>query len=118
MILVFNGEYDKAIKLIEDLYSDDKDAKDGYAKVGWACYLSSGDEQSLRNLVEKDASLNRLSDNGKKIRAYAMSMHGELSSACDLIDSLYAENYHLKDGYAVLGWSQIQKGKIQRGLHL
>ena len=118
MILVFNGEYDNAIKLVKDLYSNDKDAKDGHAIVGWACYLSSGDELKLRDLIEKDASLNRLAVFGNKLRAYAMSIHEELSPACALIESLYAENYNLKDGYAVIGWSQIQYGMEKEGLAL
>ena len=118
MILVFNGEHDKAIKLIEDLYSDDEDAKDGYAKVGWAYYLSSGDEPNLRNLLEKDAILNRLSTMGNRIRAWEICMRGDLISAEMQMDSLYSKNPLLKDGFAVMGWMCIERGNLEEGLTL
>lgn len=117
-ILVFNGEYDNALNIIEDLYLRNREATDGYAKVGWACFLSCGDEQTLRNLVEKDADLNRLSDLGIRIRAWENYVRGDLISAEILMESLYSEAPVLKDGFAVMGWLIIEKGDLKTGIIL
>ena len=114
----FTGDYDNAVKLIEDLYNNDKDAVDGFARLGWASYLSSGDEQKLHFLVAKDIHLKRLSVDGNKIMAMAMFLRGELILAGKLIDSLYAKYPYAKDGFATMGWLHIEKVDLEQGIAL
>jgi len=118
MIQIFKGEYEGSVKLIEALYTDDKRVTDGYARMGWAHFLSSGNEQKLEFFIEKDVRLDRLSVEGKIISAIAMSIHGKLIPARILMDTLYSENSFLRDGFALMGWPLIEKGKLKAGITL
>lgn len=118
MIKVFKGELDSAIKLVDDLYCRDHNVADGYAKLGWAYYLSSGNEKRLRLFIDRDIDLGRLSCDGQKINAWAMSIQGELTSAVMLMDSLYAEKPFFKNGCAVMGWERAEKGDMKDGIML
>jgi tetratricopeptide (TPR) repeat protein len=115
MAAVFVGKSNHAIDIIEDLYSRDELSTDGYAKIGWATYLSSGDEKRFKKFIDKDAFLDRLSVEWKKILASAIALNGDLTGACNLIESLYSLNANLKEGFAVIGWLLIEKGEKRRG---
>lgn len=117
-IKVFTGEFGDAVKLIDDLYAKNEAITDGYAKIGWACYLLSEDNQSLHSLIEKDTRLNRLAVDGKRVKAIAMSLRGDIVPASVLMDSIYAENTIIKDGFAMMGWHRIEKGDLKTGLEL
>lgn len=116
MLLVFTGDNNGAGRLIHDLYSCSKKIKNGYANLGWAHYLLSRDKKNLKALVEKDAELDRLSANGKKINAIAMNIDGEVNEAVSLVESLYSHNPLVKDGYAMIGWELIENGDREAGM--
>ena len=118
MILVFKGDPIGAAKMIEDCYSNEIHAVDGYALLGWAHYMASGNEQQLQGFVQKDAELERLSVEGKKIEALAMGINGALTAAGILMDTLYSENSSLQDGFSILGWIHIERRVVETGLKL
>ena len=113
-----NGEFNNALHIIENLYSSCKLSTDGYARLGWACYMASGDNHRFQICIDKDGGLNRLSDQGRRTSAVALSVSGEHLAACKLMELLYSENENLKDGFAVLGWLRIEQGFIEEGLAL
>jgi tetratricopeptide (TPR) repeat protein len=116
VIRVFMGDYDGAVNLIEDLYAEDESSLDGYLKLGWAHYLSSGNEDSLHLHIEKDCRLDRLSIEGRRIHAIALSMREKLAPASMLMDAIYAENVNLKDGFAMMGWQRVKVGDLRQGM--
>jgi tetratricopeptide (TPR) repeat protein len=118
MAQVFNGDFAIAIKFVEEQYVLDNSAVDGYAYLGWAKYLLSGNEKELFLFIEKDIALDRLSTEGRKIKAWSMSMRGKKRQAVALMDSLYEKIPSLKNGFAVMGWEFIKRGKIEEGLDL
>jgi tetratricopeptide (TPR) repeat protein len=118
MVHIFLDECKDASNLIEDLYSRSKTAIDGYAYLGWAHYLVSRNGDILHKFVEKDAALNRLSGEGKKIKAFAMYARDDHLAARKLIDSIYNENKNIRDGYSVLGWMCFEQGSFEEGIAL
>ena len=112
------GDFDCAVKLIRQAYGQDRNLKDGYAKLGIVCCLFSGDSQNLQFCIDKDRGLNRLSSQGELIRSLAMSIDGSHISACKLMELLYHENDDLKNGFAILGWLRIEHGFTKEGLVL
>jgi tetratricopeptide (TPR) repeat protein len=118
MMLVFNDKYSDAVKLVDILYSQNRDIRDGYSTVGWFNYLSTGHENELYHLVKKDTALDRLSTKGKRFKSWSMAMQGKIDQATTLMESIYAEIPTLQDGFSVMGWESIKRGRTEEGLNL
>ena len=116
IMLVFAGDNTGAERLVHDLYSINKNAKNGYAKIGWAHYLLYRDKQSLNSLIRKDAVLNRMSDVGKRLNAIALCIDGKLDEAVTLANALYSESPLEKDVFAIMGWELIKNGDLEIGM--
>jgi hypothetical protein len=118
IIQMISGNQKLSIQLINELYANDKNAVDGYAKLGLYHYYINRNEKYFSALVQKDDELARLSINGKKIFAMALGVRGDLISAEKLIELLYSNHTSLKDGLAEMGWLLIKKGEKEIGLSL
>jgi hypothetical protein len=65
-----------------------------------------------------DFAMGRLSEEGRKFKAWSMFAVGMQFSAYSLIESMYNKNENLKDVCAILGWNRIEQGYLEEGLAL
>lgn len=112
------GELNNAFRAVEELYCFDKQINDGYTNVGWVYYITYNKQNILREAIERDSLLNRLSAEGKKRKAIALSILGDTLKAILYLDSLYSEYKFLKNGFAIMGWECIERGEQKIGLSL
>jgi tetratricopeptide (TPR) repeat protein len=118
MIQVVMGDEIGAIATIDEWYANDKNAVDGYAKIGWSYYLLTGKKEKLIEYLNKDKELKKSSTSGQKIIAWALSFSGELALSIKITDLLYSKNNSIKDVFAVMGWLLIEKGEYEKGISL
>ncbi|RKX64617.1 MAG: hypothetical protein DRP42_06090 [Tenericutes bacterium] len=91
-------------KLVHDLYADNTNLKDGYARIGWRSYWPKKEYDKVIEFCELDKKQERLSPAWMINFAVAYAATGDFNQARSLVERAYKESPHLKDGYSRISW--------------
>lgn len=109
------GEYDRAVAMIESAYRADGGLHDGLVRLGEKLSLA-GETRRALEIGQRDLAQRRLSPRGKAALAVLYARNGDAAGAVHLVEEAYEDDPDLQDGFAYLGWVQIEQGAVAEGL--
>ncbi|MBK1720035.1 class I SAM-dependent methyltransferase [Thiocystis violacea] len=109
------GVFDQAQAMVESAYARDADLRDGFAQLGWIAHEAGETARGLAWL-EQDAAAGRLSPAWHINLALLLGRLGVFDQAQAMVESAYARDADLRDGFAQLGWIAHGAGETAMGL--
>jgi tetratricopeptide (TPR) repeat protein len=104
------NDYETAVNLIDQAYSEDRSLKSGYARLSWIKF-KKGDWSGANAIMRKDIVSGRISSGWKVNSAIIESRNGHWTEAMSIIKNAYYKNRSLCDGYSIIGWVGYLIGK-------
>jgi len=101
------GAFDHAVALIESAYTADMTLKDGFARLGWI-QAEKKEWSAALQLAERDLATGRISPGWQVNIAQLYGRTGDPAQAETLITQAYNQKPQLKDGFARLGWINME----------
>lgn len=110
-------EFEHAVALIEAAYRDDDSLHDGYTRLGWK-KRETGDLAGALALAAKDEAMGRMTPQGRTLLALIHGHLGDFDNGAKCIESAYAQDASVNDGFAALGWVKVERGDVAAGLDM
>ncbi|WP_200377258.1 tetratricopeptide repeat protein [Thiocystis violacea] len=110
-------DYKIAQELIESAYTLHDNTRDGFVRLGWLKTSKKYWQDGL-DLAIRDERLGRLSPNWQINLAQLYGRYGNFERATELIKHAYSIDKKHNDGFARLGWIEIEKNNWRKALNV